>query len=237
MTVQPDYLLGYSLGETAAAIVSGALSLEEALEFSVAQARLLEERTAPAGMLAILEKEAIVHELHPLFRRVIVTGRNFDGNFVVTGEEAEIAELERSLESLHVATVRLAVNYGFHTAMIEPIKSEFIRLARTLSYGRVEIPTISAFSGSEVESVSAEYLWDVMRHPVDFHRAVTVMLNRGDYVFLDVGPSGSLATLVKHALPRGSASSAVSAINQYGRNLQTLSKLQTALSGAAMFVA
>src|SRR5688500_6161604 len=51
MGIQPDYIMGYSLGELTASVVSGAISLEDGIQLAVDTARLAEEKTLPAEML------------------------------------------------------------------------------------------------------------------------------------------------------------------------------------------
>jgi hypothetical protein len=55
------------------------------------------------------------------------------------------------------------------------------------------------------------------------------MLQSDDYIFIDVGPSGVLATFVKYLLPSDSNSSYLEVINQFGRDLHSLEKLKTNL--------
>ncbi|NJM17012.1 MAG: acyltransferase domain-containing protein, partial [Bacteroidales bacterium] len=57
MGIQPDFLMGYSLGEIIAAVVSGAISLEDGIEFVVDMATIVEQKDQQADMLAIMESK------------------------------------------------------------------------------------------------------------------------------------------------------------------------------------
>ncbi len=75
--VQPTLLLGYSLGEIVALAVSGFISLEDALDFLIRSAHLVETQTPPAGMLAILDSPDIVGKYRSEFQHTTVASLNF----------------------------------------------------------------------------------------------------------------------------------------------------------------
>lgn len=228
--IQPDYLLGYSLGEIAASVVSGAVSLEDGLQLSVEYARLLEENCRPAGMLAIIESEDIVDRFPGIFRNCSLSGRNFEKNFVVSGLLEDIQRLQEVLRRENIVSQRLPVNYGFHTELMDPIEDRFKNLARKIVFSPISIPVVSTLKAGWVREIDVDYLWDVVRHPVEFGKTVRQMLWNEDYAFIDVGPSGTLATFVKYLLTAGSRSTHFETINQFGRNLSTLDRLKAGLS-------
>ena len=64
-------------------------------------------------------------------------------------------------------------------------------------------------------------LWSTFRHPVAFDATVRGLLQRGEFHFVDVGPSGTLSTFVKYLVPAGSGTSFGEVINPFGRDVQT----------------
>lgn len=230
MDIQPDYLLGYSLGEIAASVVSGAVSLEDGLQLSVEYARLLEENCRPAGMLAIIESEDVVDRFPGIFRNCSLTGRNFEKNFVVSGLLEDIQRLQEALKRENIVCQRLPVNYGFHTELMDPVEDRFKNLARKTVFSPIGIPVVSALKTGGVREIDVDYLWEVVRYPVEFGKTVRQMLRNEDYAFIDAGPSGTLATFVKYLLPAGSRSTHFETINPFGRNLSTLDRLKAGLS-------
>lgn len=229
MGLQPDYLMGYSLGEFTAAVVSGAIELEDALTFLVDYARLLQADSPYSGMLAIIEAEQIVQQEPELFANCWVTARNFDKNFVVSGLDEDIRRVHQTLLERKVICQRLPVNYGFHTEIMDPLKDRFKEMIAQTYPGTVNIPTFSCFTQSLINEVTADYFWDVIRYPIEFSNTVSQMLKTGDFMFVDVGPSGSLATFVKYLLPASSESTYVEVINQFGKNINSLEKMRDQL--------
>ena len=230
MGINPDYLLGYSLGEFSASILSGAITLEDGIELVIEFARLLEDGLPVAGMLAVIDNIEITKQQPQLFVNTWVTGKNFAKNFVVSGLKQDLDELEQQLAERKILFQRLAVNHGFHTAIIDDIESEFKQRVNDAFPGDISIPAYSALTGTLVTEYDAQHLWQVVRQPVEFDKTILNIVEQRDYHFIDVGPAGSLATFVKYLLPKNSASEHHEVINQFGKNLQSLDKLKTALN-------
>ena len=227
--IKPDYVLGYSLGEFVASVICGAITLEEGLELLVEYARILESDTPLSGMMAVIESQSIITEKPQLFDKVWVSGRNFDKHFVVSGLKQDVDNLESTLKGMGTIHQQLAVRYGFHTELIDPVKDQFMQLAGMVDMYPIEIPTWSGLKAGRLDEVTEDYLWQVTREPVEFQKVVKAMLAEGDYTFIDAGPSATLSTFVRYILPQGSQSEFHEVLNQYGKNLTNLDKLKTAL--------
>lgn len=223
---RPEYLLGYSLGELSAAIVGGALSVEQGISFVIDYARLIEAESLPATMLAVIDAPDIESRYAEQFAGCWVTARNFDRHIVVTGGVAEIQRLREALTRDGVLQQVLAVNHGFHTEMQQPIEARFMDLARKLDFEPLRIPVISCRNGVVYDSDTdsndwPQRLWSTFRHPVEFAATVRGLLDRGNFHFMDVGPSGTLATFVKYLLPVGNGSIFNDVINPFGSDIKT----------------
>ena len=229
MEIHPDFLLGYSLGEIVASAVSGAISLEDGMQLVVNIARLAKAKTQPADMLAIIESKTIMAEFPDLFHQCWLTGTNFQSHFVVGGLPHTIRHLQAGLNEKNVTSQLLPVRYGFHTELIDPMEEECKQLGRRIKLSPVEIPIISSLKTEMIQELNEEYLWEVIRYPVDFERTINNILEKGEYVFIDLGPSGSLATFVKNILSSNSGSASLPTINQFGRDLNAIEKLRTCL--------
>lgn len=226
MGYQPDVLVGYSLGELTAAVVAEAVSLEFGISFAVEFARMLAERTPLSGMLAVLCSEEILRSHAGLFADCWVTGRNFDGNFVVSGPVEAVARLEQALGRESVVCQRLPVNYGVHTELIDPVEDQVRALLGTASFAPPRIPMVSCASTDRVVELTADGIWAAMRRPVDFAQTIEKMTADGDATFIDLGPSATLATFVKYILPPGSGSVQAHTISRFGQDLDSLRDFQ-----------
>lgn len=222
----PDYLLGYSLGEFTSTIIGGALTIEQGIGFVVDYARLVESESPPATMLAVIDAPDIETRYAGLLAGCWVTARNFDRHLVVTGPVDAMQRLREALTRDGVLQQVLAVNYGFHTEMQQPMEARFMALAAKLDFDALRIPMVSCRDGEVYDSRTdvdgwQQRLWATLRNPVAFDTTVRKLLGRGDFHFLDVGPSGTLATFIKYLLPAGSASMFSEVINPFARDCQT----------------
>lgn len=223
---KPAYVLGYSLGELSAAIVGGALTLEQGLRFAVEYAGHVEAISPPAQMLAVINAPDLARTHADLIDGCWVTARNFDQHLVVTGPVANVQRLREALAREGVLHQVLAVNYGFHTEMQQPLESTFLQMAHRLDFKPLRIPFVSCCDGTIYDrdtdpGLWPQRLWTTFRHPVAFDATVRALLQRGDFHFVDVGPSGTLSTFVKYLLPVGSDTSFGDVINPFGRDVQT----------------
>lgn len=175
MGYRPDVLLGYSLGEITAAVVAEVLPLEAGISFAVEFARTLADRTPPSGMLAVLGTEELLRSRAGLFADCWVTGRNFDGNFVVSGRVEAVERLQRALGQEGIVCQRLPVNHGVHTELIDPVEEQVRGILDTVTFAPPKIPIVSCASTDRVVEVTADGVWAAMRSPVDFARTIEKM--------------------------------------------------------------
>jgi acyl transferase domain-containing protein len=226
--LRPAAVMGYSLGEFVAAAVAGVYAFESGLEFLLRYALCLEEVLPPAGMLAILEDVSVVDRHPGMFAAVTVAGRNYPGNFVVTGEPQELKELATFLDRIDVISQALPVALGYHSALLDGAEAAVRTQLCGLDLRAPRLPVFSCLLGRQLEQrdYSADYFWNVVRQPVDFPRTLAAMerarFAAGPFspdedrsrLYCDLGPSGVLANFVKYALlsmDAGSHSAALAA--------------------------
>lgn len=229
MNIYPDFLLGYSMGELHAAVASEGISLEDGIKISVEIAKLTNEYTQPAGMLAIVGSKSMMRHYPDLFNNCNLTAENFQDNFVVSGLPTVIENLHKSLNKENIISQVLPVKYGFHTKLIDCIENAYQEIFKNIQVDFPKIPMISSLQRGTVQELNADYIWKAIRNPVNFKQTIERVLETGDYTFIDIGPSGTLSTFVKYILPPGSDSISLQMINQFGKDLNVIQKLKTCL--------
>ncbi|MFF8830391.1 SDR family NAD(P)-dependent oxidoreductase [Streptomyces sp. NPDC015131] len=198
--VVPDYVVGHSVGELAAAHVAGVLSLEDAARLVCARARLMEGVAAGGAMVALAAGEARVSGWLEGRSGVEVAGVNSPFSTVVSGDEAAVLEVLELARGEGVKGTRLKVSHAFHSAHLDGILAEFTEVARSVSYGAARIPVVSNVTGGVVEEFTAEY-WAVQaRSAVRFADGVATLAGLGVTAFVELGPDGTLAGLAGECL-------------------------------------
>ncbi|WP_443052867.1 type I polyketide synthase [Streptomyces sp. NBC_00184] len=197
--VRPDYLVGHSVGEIAAAHVSGVLSLADAAELVVARGRLMQALPAGGSMVAV---EATEDEVLPLLNDgVAVAAVNGPRSVVVSGREAPVAELVGKFADQGRRTSTLRVSHAFHSPLMEPMLAEFGAAVAGLSFGAPSIPLVSNVTGELSQEVTTPSYWvRHVREAVRFADAVSFVVSRGVTSFVEVGPGGVLSGMAQQSV-------------------------------------
>ena len=224
--IRPDYVFGTSMGEFAAAAVAGVMNFEEALLALIKQAQLLEKHCQAGGMLAILHKPTLFKDIPLLFNNSELASYNFDSHFVISGQHDALKEIASFLKKQHIAYQSLPVSQAFHSALIEPAASYYIDFLRKKKLKSPEIPFISCTQVDIIPSLSQNYFWDVVRKPMAFQQTVQMLEKKQPFLYLDLGPSGTLANFVKYNLTKSSKSEIVPIMTIFGNSLKNLEKLK-----------
>ncbi|WP_069885026.1 ACP S-malonyltransferase [Streptomyces luteocolor] len=223
--IEPDHVLGSSLGEYAAAVVAGSLSADDCLRVLVRQAGIM-EGSPRGGMLAVLAGPEVMDTV-PGLRACEVAARNYPGNFVVAGTEDELAAAEAGLRAADVLHLRLPVEYAFHSRLLDPVVGACRDSFEGVALTPPRVPWISCVSGGPVTEVTAEHFWAAARRTIDFERALAGLRARGDFLYLDLGPSGSLHNFVRAMLPEGARDRSLPLLSQFARDTDLLAEVRT----------
>ena len=222
--VRPDLTLGASLGSFAAAAVAGHLDVEDAMAAVVEQAIALEARCARGGMIGILADPSLYDDAF-LNRRSEMAGINFKTHFAVSAAAAEVEAIEADLKQRHVAHQRLAVSFAFHSRWIDNAESRFAAFMRSIRRRRPLLPIACCAEGTTLSELPDDFYWQAVRQPMRFERTVAHLERQGAHRYIDVGPSGTLATFVKYGLPTASQSTAHAILTPFGRDEKNLAAL------------
>ncbi len=208
--VLPDAITGHSVGEVAAAHVSGKLSLEDAVTVIYHRGRLMQEATGLGKMAAVqLTLEACEKYLAGYEGRVEIGVANSPGSSVLSGETAALEEILAKIEQDGIYQKMLPNNYAFHSPQMEPFKEKMSAEMKKLGLQAraPETPIVSTVTGKLAgdEDYGAEYWGQNIRGSVLFVTAVDVLIDAGYDLFLEIGPHPVLSGYVNECLERAEA--------------------------------
>ncbi|MEU4568029.1 beta-ketoacyl synthase N-terminal-like domain-containing protein [Micromonospora sp. NPDC023956] len=195
--IEPDAMVGHSLGELVAACLAGVFDLADAARVVAARARLMQE--LPAGRMVSValaeEKLRAVLDGHGTIAAV-----NAPFSCVVAGNEAEMAVVERRLAEVGAVTRVLPVRRAFHTVHTEPALRAFADVLRTVRLRPPTVRFLSNLTGSWItdeQATDPQYWVAHVRGQVRFASGVAVAAAAPNPVFLEVGPGRGLGNLVR----------------------------------------
>ncbi|MFT2016600.1 SDR family NAD(P)-dependent oxidoreductase [Streptomyces sp. 796.1] len=201
--IQPRLLLGYSVGEFAAACLSGALTLPEAAGLTAFRAQLI--AGLPAGAMAAvpLSQTELTTRFGPLAGTgVDVAAINGPGFTVVSGPVDAVAALSARLAAADVPSRPLRTTHAFHSAALRPAAAELTAWARAeLRPKAPTIPYLSNVTGapiSQAQLADPGYWADHMCGTVRFSDMLTHLFAAGDDVLLELGPGQSLGAMARN---------------------------------------
>jgi acyl transferase domain-containing protein/acyl carrier protein len=195
--VEPEQMIGHSLGEYAVACIAGVLSVEDAAALVALRGQLMDE--LPRGsMLSISLPEAQVLPL--LGQELDLAAVNAASQCVVSGPSEAVTRLEEELAARGVEHRRLHVETALHSRMLDPILPRFLERVSRLTLRAPERPYISSLTGWPVtaEEVTRPQYWvDHLCRPVRFQQGMQVLLADPARVLLEVGPGQALTALAR----------------------------------------
>lgn len=222
----PSMVLGTSLGEFAASVFANVISFETALMAVIAQSKALEHYCELGGMLSIIDSPDTFDEnFAPLAELAAI---NFSNNFIISGKNQNLQLIEKSLKSKQITYQKINVNHAFHSSLIEPASIHYNFMVKQ----NVAIPTlplISTVHAKRLTRVTYKHFWDIIRLPILFKNTIFNLEQQDNYIYLDVGPSGTLANLVKYNLTKNSMSQAITILNPFTDDIENLNKLNSRL--------
>lgn len=218
----PDLVLGVSMGEFASAAISGIMSLEDSLEAVIMQAQIVESYCPKGSMIAIMDN-INTYKSTPIFSKFTeLAAVNYNQHFVISVGDEDIQKVLNYLQKKSIMFQQLPVRFPYHSSKIDPASSYYLSYLRGKSYKIPKIDLVSCATGSIERKFSSDYLWNVVRKPIIFSQAIQLLENKNDYIYIDLGPSGTLSNFTKNNLKLNSESKCFSILTQFRQDIKNL---------------
>ncbi len=201
--VEPDFVLGHSVGEYAAACVAGVFSLEDGIELIAERARIMSELPRDGEMAAVFAPPARVLEtIEPYAGEVSIAAHNGPQQTVISGRRETVASIVESFRREEITARLLRVSHAFHSPLVEPILDDLQRAADSIKVHRPKTKLVSNLTGAILDTpIDGGYWREHARRPVQFFEGMQALGAKGCRVFVEIGPQPTLAKLGRRCRP------------------------------------
>lgn len=195
--IQPDYLVGQSLGEIVTMAISGVLTPIDSFEYILKQAEFLNlDIDKENGMMAVLgdiDEFSRIKEAYPM---VELAGINCKKHFVIAGPKTTLKELYRQLRKKRILGMILPVDYAFHSSHIDCLSKRIHKNAEEMEFKEGTIPCVSCVDGKIRTIFEPSHIYHIARSPMRFDLAIDETERIGPMRYIDLSPSGTMASFL-----------------------------------------
>jgi len=201
--IKPDAVVGHSMGEVAAAYVSGILSMEDAVRVICQRSQLLKDLRGKGSMLATeLSSEKASQLLMGYENDISIAAINGPSSTVLSGNPEKLQEIKELLDRENLFCRWVKVDVASHSPQIEQLRPSLMRILDGLNPKPAKIPIYSTVTGLRGDNLSfdAEYWVENIRKPVLFSDAVGQLLDNGYSMMIEIGPHPILLGSIQQSI-------------------------------------
>ncbi|CDP86776.1 beta-ketoacyl synthase [Mycolicibacterium farcinogenes] len=201
--IEPDVVLGHSVGQYSAACVAGVVSLEDGMKLMAERGRLFGSLPAGGRMVAVFTAAERVENLTDEYPTLSVAAYN-GANTVLSGPAADLEKAVAGLAADGIRCDWLETSHAFHSALLEPILDEFEAYANQFTFQAPQRILIDNRTGAALgRSVKMDgaYWRRHARQPVEFAKSVRTLADLNCKVLLEIGPRPVLTATALGAWP------------------------------------
>lgn len=155
---------------------------------------------------------------------------NFENSFVISFPEAELRNIVSYLKQRGMVFQVMQVSRAYHSRWIDGAKSQILGLLESYSYGKPALPIICCSTAERLPMVNSACLWQSMRNVMQFKKSIGNLERDGAYRYIDLGPSGTMATFLKYSLGPKHRSEVFSILTPFKQDNRCFNKLLTSFA-------
>ncbi len=201
--VEPDIVLGHSVGEYAAACIAGVMSLEDGLALIAERARLMQGVQRHGKMTVILAPaERVAARLADANGAVVIAVKNGPDNTVISGDASAVEEATARFAADGVQVKVLNVSHAFHSPLMDEMLDAFEQFAARIEFHAPQVPLAANLTGQLMtEAPTARYWRDHLRNTVQFAEGMARVAEARPTMIIEIGPTASLLGMGRRCVP------------------------------------
>ena len=220
--IEPDVVLGHSVGQYAAACVAGVFSLEDGARLIAERGRLFGSLPAGGRMVAVFADPEYVERAANAFPRVSVGAYN-GRNTVLSGPGEDLEQIVATCSQDATRCTWLETSHAFHSELLDPVLDEFESFATQFTYAAPALPLVCNRTGAVLTAeapINAAYWRKHSRQPVQFTESVRTVAALGCSVLMEIGPQPILTAAALQTWPESAAAPTAIVSLRKGANAQ-----------------
>ncbi len=210
--IEPNAVVGHSMGEAAAAHVAGALSLEDATRVICSRSRLVKPTIGRGAMAAVdLSVADARRVIAGCEDRVSIAVSNGPTSTVLSGDPAALETIVSRLQREDIFGRMIKVDFAAHSPQMEPLRADLEHALEGLQPQPASVPIYSTVTGQIADRLSFDKLyWSKnLREPVLFSATVQQLVEDGHDIFLEISPHPILLSSIQQEFHRAGKEGAV----------------------------
>lgn len=230
--IQPDMVVGHSIGEAAASYVAGGLSLKGAAKFLSKRGAIRDQLGQQGAMAAIGMQAEDVEAILPPDGKLGIAAVNGPGSTTISGDFDALHDFVEEFQMLRPDTFirALAVDTAWHSYHLDSGEAWFRREMADIDWSVPQLPFISTVTTQPETRFDTDYGWLNLRRPVNFQGAVETALDMGAATFLELGPAATLAGPTRStALEKGADATVLSSLSRKSGDFDTMARTAATL--------
>lgn len=195
----PHAVVGHSMGEVAAAHISGALNLDDAARIICTRSKLMKTVSGKGGAMAVTELSLTqAEELVQRYPKLSVAVSNSPKSTVLAGNQDSITQVLAELEGKGLFARQVKVDVASHSQQMDPLKEDLRLALKTITPQKNTTAIFSTVRNKamEGEELNADYWVDNLRGTVQFSSVLEQLMNNDHVVFIEVSPHPVLINAV-----------------------------------------
>ena len=197
--LEPAAMIGHSIGEFAAAVLSGVMRCEDALAIAAARGAMMQQLPSGAMLAVMLGEEELSGRLPAGLSIAAVNAANA---CVVSGPSGLIDSFEREISARGISARRLKTSHAFHSAMVDPVIEPLAEKLSSVPLNPPGTPFVSTVSGTWItreEATSPLYWARHCRETVRYGAALACLTEAFSPAFIECGPGRTLTSLARQS--------------------------------------
>ena len=209
--VSPDFVAGHSVGAFAAAVISGALTFEDAIRLVDLRGKLMEAMYPIGygmGVIIGLNEQSVIQLISKVYTPelpVYVANINTKYQITIAGSRGAIEKVFEVAQQHGVQKTQfLNVSVPSHCVMLEEVAKRLAEEMSTIKMQAPRVPFIGNCSGRVLRAADAlrQDLSSGVAKPVRWYESMHGLYERRVRLFIEAGWSQVLSNLLKKDFPQ-----------------------------------